>query len=369
MPNMLDYLKWRGDLTFDASPFNEVDNIILSMLSFVDYSVVIPEPFLPIPVPMPVRLDRCYDEIKQKFPNGLDFGQIIPEKTNDLFAAAAKSVRFRDVYVSGYKYIFDETEFVQFAAVTFVLPDDTIFISFRGTDDSLVGWREDFNISFSHPVRSQLLAAEYVDETASVYRGNIRLGGHSKGGNLALYAAAFAKPENGDRIIAAYSNDGPGFVSEIKNSPEFKRTEERMLTITPQSSVIGMLLERGDRCEIVESNLKNGLMQHNPFSWEVMGKEFIHLPCLSPRGKRHDEVFREWLGKLNAEKRKEFTEILFGVLGSTGAKTVSDLSVDHLPKLMTAIRAFSELDREEKEVMSEFVRGLFDAMKKQGTAE
>lgn len=362
MPNAMDYLKWRGDLSFKAAPFCEVDNIILSMLSFIDYSSAVSDSVYA----MPVRLDKCFDENRIKYPNGERFGQIIPDTTNDLFIAAARSERFREVYVSAYRAKIEEEECLQFAAVTFILPDDSIYCAFRGTDDTLVGWREDFNLSFTHPVRAQALAEEYLREVASVYRGKIRTGGHSKGGNLAVYSAVFVPKEIRDRVIRVYSNDGPGFVEEVVNSPEFKEMDDRIITIVPQSSVVGMLLCRGSHLEVVESTVRNGLMQHDPFTWQVMGKEFVHLPAMSPTGKKHDEVFREWLGKLDAEKRKEFTDIFFGVLESTGAKTVSDLSQDQLPKLLAATRTLGSLGKEERDVLTEFTRGLFDAIKKQG---
>ena len=145
-----------------------------------------------------------------------------------------------------------------------------------------------------------------------------------------------------------------------------KEMDDRIITIVPQSSVVGMLLCRGSHLEVVESTVRNGLMQHDPFTWQVMGKEFVHLHAMSPTGKKHDEVFREWLGKLDAEKRKEFTDIFFGVLESTGAKTVSDLSQDQLPKLLAATRTLGSLGKEERDVLTEFTRGLFDAIKKQG---
>ncbi len=361
MPNVIDYLKWRGDLTFSASPFCEVDNIILSMLSFIDYSSAVSDSVYG----MPVRLDKCFDENRLKYPTGEKFGSIIPDLTNDLFIAAAKSTRFREVYVTTYRSLIDEEQCLQFGAVTFILPDNSVFAAFRGTDDTLVGWREDFNLSFTHPVRAQALAAEYLNEVASVYRGPIRTGGHSKGGNLALYSAAFASPEVRERLVTAYSNDGPGFVEEVVNTPEFREADKKAVTIVPQSSVVGMLLHRSSRLEVIESDTRNGVLQHDPFSWQIMGREFVHLPSLSQSGKKHDEVLHEWLGKLSAEKRREFTDIVFGVLGSTGAKTLSDLSQDQLPKLLTAAKTFGSLGKDEREIVSEFVRGLLDAMVKE----
>ena len=360
MSDVMDYIKWRGDLTFAASPFCEVDNIVLSMLSFIDFSTAVSDSFYG----MPVRLDKCFDENRLKYPTGEKFGTIIPDKTNDLFIAAANSIRYREVYVTAYRSIIDEKQCLQFAAVTFILPDNTLFAAFRGTDDTLVGWREDFNLSFTHPVRAQALAAEYLSEAASVYRGGIRTGGHSKGGNLAVYSAAFASAEVRSRLITAYSNDGPGFVEEVVNTPEFREVDKKTITIVPQSSVVGMLLHRSSRLEVIKSDIKNGVLQHNPFSWQVMGREFEHLPSLSANGKKHDEVLHVWLGRLSEEKRREFTDIVFGVLESTGAKTLSDLTQDQLPKLLTAARTIGSLDKEDREIVAEFVGGLFDAIAK-----
>lgn len=360
MSNIIDYIKWRGDLSFSVSPFCEVDNVILSMLSFVDFSSAVSES----QYGMPVRLNKCFDENRIKYPNGEDFGSVVPPMVNDLFVAAAQSVRFSEIYVAAYRCRTDEKEGVQFSAVTFVLPDDSIFVAYRGTDDTIVGWREDFCLSFSHPVPAQAYAAEYLRDVASVYRGNIRTGGHSKGGNLAVYSAVFASEEIRQRVIRAYSNDGPGFVDEIVLSPEFKAMDKKILTIAPQSSVIGMLLGRSSELEVTESTAKNGLMQHNPFTWQVMGRELVHLSAMSPRGKRHDEVLHKWLGKLPPEKKREFTDIFFGVLESTGAKTVSDLTREQLPKLLAASRTLGNLGKEEREVVYELTRGLFDAMKK-----
>ncbi len=361
MSTILDYIRWRGDVTFSASPFCEVDNIILSMLSFVDYSSAVSES----EYGMPVRLDKCFDENRIKYPMGENFGHIVPPLVNDLFVAAARSARFSEVYVAAYRCRTDEDECVQFSAVTFILPDNTLYVAFRGTDDTLVGWHEDFNLSFTHPVPAQAMAAEYLRDISAVYRGGIRTGGHSKGGNLAVYSAVFASAEVRERIIKAYSNDGPGFLEEIVKSEEFSSMEDKIITIVPQSSVVGMLLCRGRELEVIESSTKNGLLQHNPFTWKVMGREFVHLSAMSARGKRHDEVFREWLGRLDGEKRREFTEIFFGVLSSTGAKTVSELEREQLPKLLAASRTFGNLGKEERDVIYEFIRGLFEAIKKQ----
>lgn len=362
MQSINDYLDWRGDLTFSASPFCEVDNLIFSMLAFIDFEGIVPA----TPLGMPVKLSDCLTAHREKHPGGEEFGQIIPEINNDLFRKAAESVRFSDVYVTGYRFELREEEHLQFAAVSFILPDNTIFAAFRGTDDTLVGWHEDFNLSFTCPVMSQRLAVEYLEDIASVHRGRIRTGGHSKGGNLAVFAAVFSKKEVRERIITAYSNDGPGFLPEIIASEQFSEMAPKITTIVPQSSVIGMLLEHSEDITVIESSLPDseGLFQHDPFSWVVRGPSFVHLDDLSRQGKRHDAVMSKWLSGITKEERRQFTETLFGLLQATGAKTLTDLSTDQFARLTAAMKSFRELDRETKDRVYRFVRGLVEFLLK-----
>lgn len=355
--NIIDYLEWRGDLSFKSSPFNEVDNLVFSMLSFIDYSGIVPSELLG----RPVKLSECLDKYDRLHPKGESFGVIIPQITGDLFRLAAESRRFSEIYAAYYRNEISEEEQMQFAAVTFILPDNSIFIAFRGTDDTLVGWREDFNLSFTCPVPSQETAAEYVANVASVYRGKIRMGGHSKGGNLSVYAAVFAPEHIRNRIVTAYSNDGPGFSGSIIDSEEYKAAADKTVTLVPQSSVIGMLLEHDGDFHVIESTIHNGLFQHDPFSWSVLGPSFIHLDSLSKNGRLHDSISRGWLAKLSSEERKKLTDTLFGVLESTGAKTLTDLTDVTFDKIAAVIRSIGNLDRETREQMGEFVLRLAQA--------
>lgn len=359
MANIMDYLAWRGDLPLSVSPFCEVDNLILSMLSFINFSDIVPGGILGTPV----KLSECYKKKKALKKPTENFGKIIPTVTYDLFVAAAGSVRFSDVYVTYYKEETSIKDTKQFAAVTFILPDNSLFVAYRGTDDSIVGWREDFNLSFSTQTMSQKAAVEYLTNISSVYRGKIRTGGHSKGGNLAVYAAVFSPKEVRDRIITAYSNDGPGFVEEIVNSAQFKEMEPKIYTIVPQSSVIGMLLKHKEEYHVIESTNKTGVFQHNPFSWTVLGTSFVHLDELSKSGKRHDEVITNWLGGISAEERRIFTETLFSVIESTGATTLTELSDDQFTKISTAVKAYNGLAKETKEQMATFIKRLVSAIR------
>lgn len=354
MANLVDYIEWRGDLSFRQSEFNEVDNLLLSTAAFVDlYGIISSDPW-----GMPMKLSVCEEKYREKYPEGRYYGLTIPAEMGNIFHKMAKSVRFRDIYVTYYCSDLNEKEGKQFGALTLVLPDNTIFISYRGTDDTITGWREDFHLSFTCPVPSQQAAVEYLETIASFHRGDIRLGGHSKGGNLAVYAAAMCNPEVKKRIINAYSNDGPGFTSEFISSAAFKSVEKRVITYVPQSSVIGMLLAHNEEYRVIESTNQTGLLQHDPLSWKVLGPSFVHLDSLSAMGIRHKESFKQLLDGMDNDHRRRFTDILFEIIDATEAKTLTELSDAKLKNALIMIKAYNELEKDEKEELRNFIRSL-----------
>lgn len=354
MANIMDYLEWRGDLSFEKSPFNEVDNLLLSTAAFIDFhGIVAADPW-----GMPVKLSVCAEKYTEKYPEGRYYGVAIPGEIEKVFRKLASSPRFRDLYMTCYVSDLNEKEEKQFGAVTMVLPDNSIFISYRGTDDTITGWREDFNLSHTFPVPSQEAALGYLERVASFHRGKIRLGGHSKGGNLAVYAAAMCREEIKARIIHAFSNDGPGFVAEFIRSEEFRSVESRVITFVPQSSVVGMLLYHNEDYHVIESTKQLGILQHDPLSWKVLGTSFVHLKGLSNVGERHRESFRTVLDGMDTERRRRFTKIVFEIIAATEARTLTELSEGKLRNAMIMLKAFNELSREEKDELWSFVKAL-----------
>jgi len=354
MANIVDYLEWRGDLSFEQSGFNEVDNLLLSTMSFIDLSeIVASEPF-----GMPVKLDYCERIYREKYPNGRYYGLTIPAVIGTIFRKAARSTRFKDIYLTYYRSELDEEEGKQFGAVTLVLPDNSIFISFRGTDDTITGWKEDFQLSYTCPVPAQQSALDYLEAVASFHRGAIRLGGHSKGGNLSVYAAAMCSPETKKRIINAYSNDGPGFTTEFISSIEFKSVEKRVVTYVPQSSVVGMLLAHNEEYQVIESTNQTGLFQHDPLSWKVLGPSFVHLDSLSKEGLKNKESLKKLLDGMDNEHRRRFTDVLFQIIEATEAKTLTELSDAKLKNVLIMLKAYNDLEKDEKEELRGFIRSL-----------
>ena len=357
MTNMLDYISWRGDIPFSSSPFNEIDNIIYSMLSFIDFSGLVPRD----PLSSPVKLSECLEYNQRRYPDGQNFGAIIPRENNELLKKAAESKRFEDTYITAFRDEIDEESVKQFAAVTFILPDNSIFVAFRGTDDTFVGWREDLAMSYDFPTTSQRAAADYLTEIALYHSGPIRTGGHSKGGNLSVYSAVFSPREVKDRIITAYNNDGPGFTRDVIESDEYKSVSEKIYTVVPQSSIVGMFFEATANLHVIESTATGGAAQHNPYTWIVLGKEFRHLDAMTKSGQRLDSIIDQWIAGSTPDERRKLTDTIFSVLESAGAKTLSDFNEDKLKNIAAMIKAIAGFDKETRDNVILFIKRFADA--------
>ena len=218
MNNISSYLDWRGDLSIKTDGFNEVDNLVLSVIAYMDFTSVVPSEAGKGGITLRDALLRLH-ELKMDHQN---LGLMMPDITNDFVKRAAETKRFGDIKLYSYVDKIDEQLEMQFSAITFLLPDKSLFIAFRGTDDSIVGWKENFNMSFASPVPAQVAAVEYLTDVAYSMRGRIRLGGHSKGGNLAIWATVNSPMRIKRRIVGAYNNDGPGFEEKITERAEYK---------------------------------------------------------------------------------------------------------------------------------------------------
>lgn len=349
MANILDYLAWRGDLSFSASPFNEVDNLILSELAFIDFGGVLPED---LSEALTLReAASLLSEYREE--DMVELGVLLPKELVPLLYKAAESERFGSIALCGYECRTDTVSELQFAAVTMLIGDGTVFVSYRGTDDTLVGWKEDFNMSFLSVVPAQAYAARYLDRIAALYPHELRLGGHSKGGNLAVYAAANASLDTQKRILCVYNNDGPGFLREFLDSPGYIRIRDRVRTIVPQTSIVGMLLEHECAYTVVKS-VQNGLFQHDGFSWEVLGTGFVVLDDRTRDSKLVDRTLKNWVTSIEPEERERFVEALYAILSSTSASTLSDIHADK----DALWRILKSITPEQRSILLKTLRGL-----------
>ena len=348
MADLLTYMQWRGDLPLTADGFNEVDNLILAELSFVDFGGIVPPPGEGSAVPLH-EAARRYFAIHPR--EEIHMGVLVPRQIPDLLEAMAESVRFRDTGLNCFADHLDLEASVQFAALTAELGDGSLYLSFRGTDDTIAGWRENFEMSFLDEVPAQREAERYVETVARQYkRKKLRLGGHSKGGNLAVYSAVHCPAAVQRRIAAVYNNDGPGFRTSFLDQPEYRRIADRITTIVPQSSVVGLLMEHEEDFAVVKSS-QAGLLQHDGFSWEVLGPCFVHLSSDAPTVRRNNAALKEWLDSLDTDQRRRFTQALFEVLTCTGAQTLQDLTEDSFKTAVAMLKTMAGLDKETRQAL------------------
>lgn len=347
MANLLDYLRWRGDLSLMSAPFNDVDNLILSAFSYFRLE----EALSPGAV-MTVR-EVCGALGEDPGVAGL-IGQ---DDNREMLRLMGESARFADARVCHYRQETNPTLQKQFAAMTFLLPDKTVFVAYRGTDNTLVGWKEDFNLAVAFPVPAQVEALDYLQEMAERFRLPLRVGGHSKGGNLAVYAASFAPETVQERILRVYSNDGPGMPDTAVNSAGHLRILPKLRAIVPQFSIVGMLLkEHEDR--VVVRSAASMVMQHDPFTWEVLGAGFVPAERQSPISLRIDSLLDEWLAGLSLEQRTELVETAFGVLDENRVTTVEQLGKSLLKNAGALILALRHLDGPTRQKVLQLAGGL-----------
>ena len=340
MANVFDYLDWRGDLTFEQAPCNEIDSLIFSLISYVDFDGIVPSAEAGGDVSL---LDAARAYVRKHRGKPAYVGLIVPPEVVSLMAKAAKSKRFGALRMSAYENRVEDEAQMQFCATTYTDAEGDHCVAFRGTDDTLVGWKENLNMCFRHPVPAQLRARAYLEEQMARLDGDFIVCGHSKGGNLAVYAAVTCDARYGERIFAVYNNDGPGFTKEFITDAAYLGMRERIRALVPQSSVVGMLLEHEENYEVIKST-QTGLLQHNAFSWEVLGARFIHLDALTEESRRIDRTVKKWVGDMTPEEREAFVESLYETLRATNAKTLTDLNADKL----SLVRAWNGLSPESR---------------------
>lgn len=353
MADVFDYLKWRGDLSFQRNGFNEVDNLVCASLAYIDYEGVVPQPSNSHGVTLAVAAQKL------KAANRLELKGMFLSGYTKLLLQAAQSVRFKDVLLTGYVSEMDNIIPNQFSATVFSISKTVHYIAFRGTDDNLSGWKEDFLMSFRNVVLAQQQAVKYLNTVISQLRGHFYVGGHSKGGNLAVFAAAHTTEKNSKKIIAIFNNDGPGFQPSIFRSEGYIRIAGRIHTFLPQSSFVGMLLEHGTDYKIVASTEK-GLLSHIPLTWGVCGASFVYEKELSKSSLQTNEALRTWMGNITLEQREQFVEAFFNVISVSGAQTLSDLSKERLLVIDAMIKKLISLDKETRKILRDTVINFFN---------
>ena len=338
MANVFDYLDWRGDLTLDLVPLCDVDAVVLSRLSYLPLDGLVPPEGAPVGALMRQLLTS-------KPPLLLpEDGRFIP--------ALAASQRFCEMRIMDYVNQIDLESQTQFAAITVALGDGRHFVAFRGTDGTLVGWKEDFNMAFTCPVPAQRSALAYLEAVAGEVSGPLLLGGHSKGGNLAVYAAAFCPPALEERILAAYNFDGPGFDESVLQTEGYRRVCHKVSTFVPQSSIVGMLLGHEEKYTIVHSTQTNGILQHSVYTWEVLRDRFSQLETVTSSSRFIDFTLKEWISRMDSHQREAFIDTMYAILTQNNAKTLGELSESPFSTARLVLTSVRHLDEPTRKTVT-----------------
>ena len=318
--SILDYLRWRGDLPWTQVPPANPDWLIMAQLSYILMDGLAPEGF---DERAPLK-DIC----EQVLSNGQDHGGVhqigyMWADNQELMRLVLESPRYAELPVTGYQSVLTDDR--QFAAVTFLLPGGMNAVCYRGTDDTVIGWKEDCALAFDKPVPSQTLALEYLERAMDRLEGPFVAAGHSKGGNLAFYAASLLNYRQQARILSALSLDGPGLHEDLARSEGCLNLGDRARKYVPQNSVVGMIFENAGRYTVVRS-AAHGIMQHSAFSWNVTRQGF-ELTDQKESSRRFCRTIKAWLDGLDIDQRREFVETLFETISSAELKSVDEVSL------------------------------------------
>ncbi len=356
MSNIIDYVKWRGDLSFSKSPFNEVDGLIFSKLAYLVFDNIVESGF-----DQDITL-REFAEKEKTVENAVLSMLFMKLKDyEELLAVCAKSNRFGKCKLKNYVNIIKPEKELQFSAITFVLSNDKIVIAYRGTDDTIAGWKEDFNMGIMETVPSQIQAYRYLMDVTNVYKEEkIYIVGHSKGGNLAVYSTIYSPLSVNTRIEDVYNFDGPGFIMDLDQNKTYMRLLNRIHTLVPQSSIIGMLLDRKEQSTIIRSNATGGFMQHYGFTWEVSApNSFERLEVLNKDSQIIDTTLKNFAATATVDQKRRLLNAITDIFKGYESYTLTELTADKMQVVNKLARNLDSLDKETKAILSNTLRLVF----------
>ena len=353
MGTVLDYLKEYGDYTLEEKPFSEVDSLILSQFSYLKFDGMAPGP-------KDGRAAVSLEELMEHEKYDSMYADERYRKDNTaLFLGMYRSRRFRDTRIYNYVNQIDLDNEMQFSAVTILLPNGICYVAFRGTDETIVGWKEDLNLAFSGPVPGQRMSVEYLECAAGTIEGDFYMGGHSKGGNLAVYAAMNCAKEVRDRILMIYDQDGPGFRPEVRKQGDYEGIAGRIRKTVPRSSLVGMLLYSDGEYEVVESKTI-GLAQHNPYTWLVRDDTFQIVNEIHSGRKFMDEALNQWILSLSQEEMHIFVDTFYQVVLASETDNLIDFTANWAKSLHKIGTALKEIDPQTGKAIIQIMRALFE---------
>lgn len=348
--NIIDYVNKYGNFNFYEEEFNDIDNVILSLVSYVNFAGIVSKER------KETRLEDAANRYFETYTDKEINANIFSIKSAiRLFEHIKSFKRYKDIKL--YNYIYEGNSYKQFSAITMKLTDELIYISYEGTDELISGWKEDFELAYLYPIPSQIDAINYINRTIRLKDKKVIVGGHSKGGNLALVAAMNCNFWLRNKIIKVYSNDGPGLLEEELNSPKLKRLKSKYIHIIPNYSIVGILLENIND-EIIKS-AKKGILAHDALNWEIEDKHFIST-TLDDSSKSLNDIFEKWLNEYNFEQRMICVNELFEIFERNEIYTLVDIRKKGVQFVLSLIRNSKEFDVTAKEMFKQLFTLIFN---------
>lgn len=349
MKTIINYIKEKGKFTFDKLEFNEVDNLIFSAISYVPFDITL---FKDNKSYLLGELANIY--FKKNDKKTISNNILAIRQGIKVFEKIKDTERYKNLKVYNYEYIGNDE--MQFGAICIDIDKFTTYISFEGTDQLISGWKEDFQMSYNFPVPSQKKAIDYLNKSAKYVKKKIILGGHSKGGNLALVSAMYSNFLIKNKIIKIYNNDGPGLRKKEFNSLKYKSIKHKLINIIPNYSFVGLMLKQDTNYKVIDST-SNGLLSHDLCTWKVDDNSFLPTE-LSIISRELETGMTIWLDKYNDKEREMFVEALFDVCERAGIDDLLDIKNDIFSSTLKLIRETKNIDDRTKEIVLDFFRFL-----------
>jgi hypothetical protein len=353
MGTIIDYLDEYGDCSFADMPLNDVDSLLLCQLAYLKFDGLVPD------AESRGEFVTIEDINNSKNKDNLFADERYEHDNRALFEGIVSGRRYRNMLVGCYVNLVDTEWETQFSAVTFIMDDGTVYVAFRGTDETIVGWKEDFNMAFMSPIPGQKYSVRYLNGVADRIQSDFYVGGHSKGGNLAMYSAMYCDENVRRRIKKVYSMDGPGFRPEILSGGKYEDIADKVVKILPHSSLVGMLFERDIHFQVVES-ITYGIAQHNPYTWRVEQGDFVREEELGEGAKLMDDTLNEWILSLSEEQLHAFVDTFYQIICASQAQDLIELSNDRKKSLNAVRMAAKDVDAQTQSVIKEIFKSLFE---------
>ena len=349
---IFDYLDQVAYDSIYETPFNELDMLMLTEITYLPFDQIVSDQMSP---DCTCRLFEAAEKVPQ------DLSMLVTKNRLKLLEKAASSTRFKNIKLMGYVNDIDPDVQKQFAAMIFKIKPDSYILTFRGTDDSIIGWKEDFHMTYMDQVPAQKTAVNYLRKAMDALPGQFILTGHSKGGNLASYAASQIEPEYQERIQSIYSYDAPGLNHSVITSQGYQTISDKIKRYIPQGSIVGMMLETPKHAQIVKSTAIGGLAQHDTFTWQIADQTFVLLDNLNPDSLQVDKTLKNWVDSVSDEELKDFFDLFFGLILDAGISSINDLTkLENFNKILAVFENANALTDEERDMLTRLAKLLVD---------